>query len=363
MDDDMDTLFKGVPNALFASAIPSKRDPSRLLPQIVAHRGYKAAWPENSLKGMREAIHAGAHAIETDVHLSKDGVVVMSHDPSLRRCFGVNKKIADCDWEYIAALRSKRPPHLGMPRLEDVLRLLGEDGMERVWCVLDIKIDDNAEKLLSAMSKVLGSVQGPVPWEQRILLGCWNYGDKATFITTARRILPTFPLTHISWSRAYSRQFSASIPNLGYSLHYSNLSGPFGRRFLEQTRHQHPTMPIFTWTVNQENWMQWVLNQNRVTARQPARGGISSRRLMDAVITDDPRKFREACATWEDELDGKLATGKKKGGLAAHIRRGWDDLLEMAKFTVLWVVLFVARRATKRLDTLQDVSRGRMKLE
>lgn len=109
--------------------------------------------------------------------------------------------------------------------------------------------------------------------------------------------------------------------------------------------------------------MQWLLNQNRATAGQLASSGSRSRRVVDAVITDDPRKFREACARWEDELDGKLTTGKKNGALAAHISRGWDDVLEVAKFTLLWVLLFVARRTTKRLDTLQDVSRRRSKIE
>ncbi len=49
------------------------------LPQAVAHRGFKAKWPENSLEAMRAAVEAGAHGLETDTHLSRDGVVVLSH--------------------------------------------------------------------------------------------------------------------------------------------------------------------------------------------------------------------------------------------------------------------------------------------
>jgi len=48
-------------------------------PQCIAHRGYKAAWPENTIGAFKGAIEIGAHAIETDLHLSKDGVVVISH--------------------------------------------------------------------------------------------------------------------------------------------------------------------------------------------------------------------------------------------------------------------------------------------
>lgn len=45
----------------------------------MAHRGYKASFPENTMGAFRGAVEVGAHAIETDVHLSKDGVVVIAH--------------------------------------------------------------------------------------------------------------------------------------------------------------------------------------------------------------------------------------------------------------------------------------------
>lgn len=53
------------------------------VPQAIAHRGYKAAHPENTMGAFRGAIDVGAHAIETDIHLSKDGVIVLSH---VRHC-------------------------------------------------------------------------------------------------------------------------------------------------------------------------------------------------------------------------------------------------------------------------------------
>ncbi|KAM3467716.1 hypothetical protein MY5147_008651 [Beauveria neobassiana] len=347
---DSASLFDELPDAPFAAAIPSARDPSRLLPQTVAHRGYKAQWPENSLEGMRAAVQAGAHGIETDVHLTRDGVVVMSHDASLKRCFGVAKRIADCDWSYISTLRSLRPPHVGMPRLSDVLGLLAEEDMQKTWCVLDIKIDDEADQLLSSMRDVLATTKGPVPWEHRILLGCWN----ATYITAARRILPAFPLCHISWSRSYSAHFGAAMPNLGYSLHFSTLSGVLGRRFLAQARrHRNRGAPVMTWTVNQDNWMRWLLDRNLLVHDGRTGGVPTARRVLDAVITDYPRQFREACARWEDELDGTRP--RPRLGLVSRVRSGWGEVLEAAKLTLLWVVLQAVTRFSKRLDTLPDV--------
>lgn len=49
------------------------------MPQAIAHRGYKAKYPENTMGAFEGAVEVGAQAIETDIHLSKDGVVVLSH--------------------------------------------------------------------------------------------------------------------------------------------------------------------------------------------------------------------------------------------------------------------------------------------
>ena len=53
------------------------------MPQIIAHRGDKAREPENSMRAFRSAVAAGAHALETDTHVTRDGVVVLSHVRSL----------------------------------------------------------------------------------------------------------------------------------------------------------------------------------------------------------------------------------------------------------------------------------------
>lgn len=63
-----------------AHFIRAKRDKAgRQLPQAIAHRGYKAKFPENTMLAFRGAVEVGSHALETDVHLTRDGVVVLSH--------------------------------------------------------------------------------------------------------------------------------------------------------------------------------------------------------------------------------------------------------------------------------------------
>lgn len=55
------------------------------MPRVIAHRGDSKNYPENTLDAFLSAARMGIDVIETDVHLSKDGVLVIWHDPSLDR--------------------------------------------------------------------------------------------------------------------------------------------------------------------------------------------------------------------------------------------------------------------------------------
>lgn len=53
--------------------------PATDAPQVIAHRGFKRKYPENSLSAFKGAVEADSNAIELDLALSKDDVVVISH--------------------------------------------------------------------------------------------------------------------------------------------------------------------------------------------------------------------------------------------------------------------------------------------
>lgn len=53
-------------------------------PLHIAHRGGTGLWPENTMTAFEHAIADGADGIELDVHLSRDGVLVVHHDESLK---------------------------------------------------------------------------------------------------------------------------------------------------------------------------------------------------------------------------------------------------------------------------------------
>lgn len=51
----------------------------RRFPNTIAHRGLNVAYPENSMAAFKGAVKVGAHALETDIHISQDNVLVLSH--------------------------------------------------------------------------------------------------------------------------------------------------------------------------------------------------------------------------------------------------------------------------------------------
>jgi glycerophosphoryl diester phosphodiesterase len=74
------------------------------LPELIAHRGMPRRHRENTLPGFAAATAAGADGWELDVHGTRDGVVVVHHDPALPAISGsfAGRRIAELDWSEIA---------------------------------------------------------------------------------------------------------------------------------------------------------------------------------------------------------------------------------------------------------------------
>jgi len=101
-------------------------------PLVFAHRGGSALAPENTLAAFEQALAFGADGLELDVHLSRDGVVVVHHDRTLDRTTNLSGPIAARGASELAradagyAFRAGgafpfRGRGLGVPALADVL--------------------------------------------------------------------------------------------------------------------------------------------------------------------------------------------------------------------------------------------------
>ena len=56
-----------------------------MAPLVIAHRGDSAHRPENTLASFASALELGADLVELDIQLTRDGAVVVIHDPTLKR--------------------------------------------------------------------------------------------------------------------------------------------------------------------------------------------------------------------------------------------------------------------------------------
>lgn len=54
-------------------------------PLVIGHRGSAGSRPENTLLSFEQALADGAHILESDIHLSRDGIPILLHDPMLDR--------------------------------------------------------------------------------------------------------------------------------------------------------------------------------------------------------------------------------------------------------------------------------------
>ena len=83
--------------------------------RIIAHRGNSAVLPENTMAAFRSAMIVGAHMVELDVRLSREGTPVVIHDEDLARTTTASGPVR--------ALHTDQLRKLGIPALDEVLAL------------------------------------------------------------------------------------------------------------------------------------------------------------------------------------------------------------------------------------------------
>ncbi len=122
------------PSSFFAAAVVATlcASPSHAVIQYVAHRGDYPDAPEGSMAAYRNAVARGSEILKLDVHPSKDGVIVLSHDPSFKRTMGWDATIADVTWEeirrhaYLLNGRSTEERAVSLPEVLEVVKAIPE---------------------------------------------------------------------------------------------------------------------------------------------------------------------------------------------------------------------------------------------
>ena len=109
-----------------------------------AHRGGASDKPENTMAAFQRAVDLGYRYLETDAHLTADGVLLAFHDHVLDRVTDSTGVVADLPWSEIKEARVDGEP---IPRLED---LLG------AWPDIRVNIDPKHDAAVGPLVDLLG---------------------------------------------------------------------------------------------------------------------------------------------------------------------------------------------------------------
>ena len=191
--------------------------------RIYGHRGASGYAPENTLEAFRLAAEMGADGVELDVHLSRDGEVVVTHDEKIDRVSDGTGYVKDYTLTELKRFRFNRthPEYMqaAIPTLREVFELLGPTGLHV-------------------------NVELKTGYIDRVLYSSFNHRS----LTKIKEIDPSLPcgllyeLVMIEpWEYAASRGMNALHPHLS-ELRYPDLVPEAHRRGLE----------VNPWTVNSE---------------------------------------------------------------------------------------------------------------
>ncbi len=231
---------------------------------IIAHRGYSAVYPENTLLAFRKAYEAGAYGIELDARLTTDNVVIVMHDSSVDRTTNGSGEVSAMTYAEIQKLDAGI--HKGIafenepvPTLEAVLQELG--GKLKINIELANYETKGQDKLVDAVIELVADLE----LKDSVFLSSFKFKnlvrgkDLMPEVQCGLLALPGFK----GWGARNILNHSINVDAL--HPHVSDISEKL-IRFEHLSRRQ-----VRVWTVNES---QDMLRLQRL--------GV------DAIFTDDP---------------------------------------------------------------------------
>ncbi len=115
-------------------------------PRAIAHRGGRHGGPENTLPAFAAAVALGYRHLETDVHATLDGVLIVSHDATLDRVVGRPGAIVRMTAAEVAAVRVGG--EAALPRFEELV-----DSFPGALLTVDLKSDAAVGPMLRLLAR------------------------------------------------------------------------------------------------------------------------------------------------------------------------------------------------------------------
>ena len=116
--------------------------------RVTGHRGAAGLEPENTLRSIRKAIELGVDQVEVDVHLTKDGEIVVIHDDTVDRTTNGHGYVREFTFKELRKLDAGKGEYI--PTLREVLNLT----MGRVILQVELKGEGTAEPVVRLIEEM-----------------------------------------------------------------------------------------------------------------------------------------------------------------------------------------------------------------
>jgi len=229
-----------------------------------AHQGGASEAPENTMAAFEHAIRLGYRYIETDVHVTSDGVLLAFHDDVLDRATDGNGIIEELPWSIVREARvDGREP---IPLLED---LLG------AWPEVRVNIDPKHDRAVEPLASVLTRCDAV----DRVCVGAFS-DDR---LERVRALLPGVctslgPIGTLQLGLAAQGEDVPELPSpcAQVPTHYldTEIVTP---AFVEAA--QRREMQVHVWTIDEASEMRRLLDLG-----------------VDGIMTDRPKVLRDVLA-------------------------------------------------------------------
>jgi glycerophosphoryl diester phosphodiesterase len=225
-------------------------------PLVFAHRGGSALAPENTIAAFDNGLALGADGLELDVHLSRDGTVVVHHDRTLNRTTSLRG--------LIAARTADELRCAAIPPLAEVLARYRD-----VRIIIEMKV--NHAELAAAALDVIRRADAV----ERVCLGSFGWRVLRAARAIEPRVATSAAREEVRWAlyRSWCRWPVSRVAYAGYQVpEVSGLTRVVSPRFVEGAH--RAGLGVQVWTVDTEE-----------DARRLIAWGV------DALITDRPDRI------------------------------------------------------------------------
>ena len=205
-------------------------------PNLVAHRGFSARHPENTMIAFEAAIELGYEYLETDVHVTRDGYVVVFHDDTLERMTGSHGKIEELTLSEVSQLRvSDKEP---IPLLAELFESFPH---------IKVNIDPKTDQVVEPLRCLLDTMN---VWD-KVCIGSFSQ-KRLNFLReeVGHRLCTSAGPSETA--RLWLRRFGLPLGKMGANCmqvpprHYGI---PVVDSNFVNAAHEHG-LPVYVWTIN-----------------------------------------------------------------------------------------------------------------